>query len=1379
MADLLKFQTPPAFPKLGVSGVRSSAPIIDTKQQVDNKIRGAYAAIAHHSPGLQMGGRLADAQDRNRTDPPVGVRFRDHASHVAPAYVMSDRLRNEIHPEYPAGPKADLATQHHENFHEIMDQVQQRYGRPARQDLARNLVQALETDPRHGAAMKWFNHGHVSYIYNPGHSSYHEEVLAKLHNVLNDPGERAKMQEIHMGSSRPHLQAELKAAGLIDDSEVLAPGMLPRKLDLGLKSAHKHLRELAASADTSWLRPSGLQKAEAPRIVALIQAHNSEGHLLLGKRKDNGKWTLPGGHADPGESPEDCARRELKEETGLDPESLTPIRVVPSKNGRPELHLFSALVFGTPHSGNDPDAEVSSSDWEWVDIEGGMPDKFWDHLHGPEDDSGGDDNVVRQAYDGEGLEKAESVLPKGARAPKVDWNRASPDDYASAHPGTVRQTYIPIKDLNPVLTETRNPGQTYDWSEFDPHGTYPPIQVGSRSGKPDILEGNHRVHFWRQQGFTHAPALYMEDDKSPPEMTTPIQAPQQPAKEGYQWPHPLAIKKAEGMPGTYGEGITCLYGDDETCPDIDCSHNAGKTYPENPADASGGHITEASVLLQHPDPVERSTALKLDSITPHDVATAAMDPDPMVWRLALLHPDSAHAKHVIAGMSVLPSGESTEERHNHLLQDPDISDHLLETLYNSALGIDDGPLRIQRRAVVASHPRFVATPWDLASGGELKKHWADDKLHEQSAKKAPARASMETTMPHLKHLEAAYLQHQASADPISVRQIGHGDSGDFQSPKAIYKISVPGHQEPRHFMVKPYAEAEHPLSGWAESSNQALYHAAGIGHLHQQTFTAPHGKPQAIGKGSTLIPAQVIHLEEGVGPHHVNKEEVVQKHPDLEHDLRKIGIMDFLTGNADRHAGNLMIRPNGVPMAIDHGAGFGYRYPLSPMSKFVFHPADRLDSTGLRILADTNPSAYSEAYRWWEQQAPQIRQAFEKRLDLITGDPETRKNLETGFNRRAAWLDDAAKTSAGGVVPSTMSVRNPGYVERPSIRMNPEDPRWAAHDARWGDKIEKKIDETHLVQGATKRPLGPFEGTGARLVGSQPAAVAPRAAAFENHVMSAPGLVEPAIKHGGGIFSNLGVEPKTIYHTPAGHYMVKAFHSKLTPHTGWNEAGSQALYHAAGIGHLHQGSHVSIGESGAPASVIHMEPGHKTWGESLDRIGNIISPEAEQTIRNPEHMESLRRIGLMDNLLGNTDRHEDNIMIGPNGQPKAIDNGLAFNEHHWYADDRENTLGTDGVDSRAESIGGTPTSETWAWWNRVKEPVRRAFDQHAATLADPDYRAKLSEGFHRRLDNLEALRRGSAQTPGRPAVGGSDRTQFPQNTPLDEVEPVDNMRNHR
>ncbi|MFG3099200.1 NUDIX domain-containing protein [Streptomyces sp. NPDC048182] len=65
----------------------------------------------------------------------------------------------------------------------------------------------------------------------------------------------------------------------------------------------------------------------APAANSLVPAASvivvdADGRVLLQRRVDNGKWALPGGRMEIGETLPGCAVRETREETGLDVEVL-------------------------------------------------------------------------------------------------------------------------------------------------------------------------------------------------------------------------------------------------------------------------------------------------------------------------------------------------------------------------------------------------------------------------------------------------------------------------------------------------------------------------------------------------------------------------------------------------------------------------------------------------------------------------------------------------------------------------------------------------------------------------------------------------------------------------------------------------------------------------------------------------------------------------------------------------------------------------------------------------------------------------------------------------------------------------------------------------
>ena len=69
----------------------------------------------------------------------------------------------------------------------------------------------------------------------------------------------------------------------------------------------------------------GKKKVFAIAARAIVQ--NEDGHVLLVKRSDNGKWVMPAGSIELEESIYDCVKREVFEESGLIVESAQAIAI--------------------------------------------------------------------------------------------------------------------------------------------------------------------------------------------------------------------------------------------------------------------------------------------------------------------------------------------------------------------------------------------------------------------------------------------------------------------------------------------------------------------------------------------------------------------------------------------------------------------------------------------------------------------------------------------------------------------------------------------------------------------------------------------------------------------------------------------------------------------------------------------------------------------------------------------------------------------------------------------------------------------------------------------------------------------------------------------
>lgn len=117
--------------------------------------------------------------------------------------------------------------------------------------------------------------------------------------------------------------------------------------------------------------------------IAILNDH----HMLMGRRRESGKFTNPGGHLNPGEDPLKGAVREVKEETGLtlDPHLFKHLetRIVKKPDGEKiEVHGYRVDLPEKPTTTSQKDVDHEVSRWVWVKLDTNL-DHIKDNLHVP------------------------------------------------------------------------------------------------------------------------------------------------------------------------------------------------------------------------------------------------------------------------------------------------------------------------------------------------------------------------------------------------------------------------------------------------------------------------------------------------------------------------------------------------------------------------------------------------------------------------------------------------------------------------------------------------------------------------------------------------------------------------------------------------------------------------------------------------------------------------------------------------------------------------------------------------------------------------------------------------------------------------------------
>ena len=113
--------------------------------------------------------------------------------------------------------------------------------------------------------------------------------------------------------------------------------------------------------------------------IVLFTIRNKKLSLLLVKRKDNQMWELPGGFLTKGESLNECAMRELKEETGIEIPFLRQFENFSNPKRDHRGQTISVAFIGIHPSGKlklKADTDISDVNWYYYDK---IPQLAFDH----------------------------------------------------------------------------------------------------------------------------------------------------------------------------------------------------------------------------------------------------------------------------------------------------------------------------------------------------------------------------------------------------------------------------------------------------------------------------------------------------------------------------------------------------------------------------------------------------------------------------------------------------------------------------------------------------------------------------------------------------------------------------------------------------------------------------------------------------------------------------------------------------------------------------------------------------------------------------------------------------------------------------------------
>jgi ADP-ribose pyrophosphatase len=126
----------------------------------------------------------------------------------------------------------------------------------------------------------------------------------------------------------------------------------------GSTGALEMIRHPGAAAVVPFLDTPGTRD---PRALLIRQFRHAANGFV---------WEIPAGRLDPGESPEECARRELREEAGVSADTLRHLTSIYTTPGFTDevIHLYAAWELSPVPAAREPDEFMEVHEVPWSEV---------------------------------------------------------------------------------------------------------------------------------------------------------------------------------------------------------------------------------------------------------------------------------------------------------------------------------------------------------------------------------------------------------------------------------------------------------------------------------------------------------------------------------------------------------------------------------------------------------------------------------------------------------------------------------------------------------------------------------------------------------------------------------------------------------------------------------------------------------------------------------------------------------------------------------------------------------------------------------------------------------------------------------------------------